>query len=143
MNYRIDRTNRLHWPDLIRTGGLDPANYDNGVVFGPNGRTYMYYNGPVSYPFGYGLSYATFGYSNLKISNHNPTGDDTISVSVDVTNTSSRDGSEIVQEGLNVQRRLDGLEDEVVLGFEGAKDRSFGHSGRLGDLPGAQGPSVL
>ena len=36
---------------------------------GPNGRTYMYYNGPVSYPFGYGLSYTTFDFSNLQISN--------------------------------------------------------------------------
>jgi beta-glucosidase len=68
---------------------------------GPNGRTYMYYNGPVSYPFGYGLSYTTFGFSNLWISNHRPTADDTIQVSVDVTNTGSRDGSEIVQMYVN------------------------------------------
>jgi beta-glucosidase len=51
---------------------------------GPSGRTYMYYNGPVSYAFGYGLSYSTFGFSNLQISNHNPTADDTVGVSVDV-----------------------------------------------------------
>ena len=35
---------------------------------GPNGRTYMYYTGPVSYPFGYGLSYTTFHFSHLQIS---------------------------------------------------------------------------
>ena len=64
---------------------------------GPNGRTYMYYDGPVSYPFGYGLSYTTFGFSHLRISNHRPTADDTIQVSVDVRNTGSRAGNEIVQ----------------------------------------------
>jgi beta-glucosidase len=61
------------------------------------GRTYMYYGGPVSYPFGYGLSYTTFGFSNLHISNRNPNADDTVNVSVDVTNTGSRDGNEVVQ----------------------------------------------
>ena len=64
---------------------------------GPTGRTYMYFNGPVSYPFGYGLSYSTFGFSNLQIDNHAPTADDTINVSVDVTNTGAVDGNEIVQ----------------------------------------------
>ena len=68
---------------------------------GPNGRTYMYYNGPVSYPFGYGLSYTTFRFSHLQISKRTPTADDTIQVSVDVTNTGSRDGNEIVQMYVN------------------------------------------
>jgi hypothetical protein len=40
MNYRIDRTNRLHWAALIRTGGLDPANYDNGVVDSMNKKDF-------------------------------------------------------------------------------------------------------
>src|SRR6185312_12327338 len=64
---------------------------------GPNGRTYMYFTGPVSYPFGYGLSYTTFQFSHLRISKRNPTPDDTINVSVDVTNTGSRGGNEIAQ----------------------------------------------
>jgi beta-glucosidase len=61
------------------------------------GRTYMYFNGPVTYPFGYGLSYTTFDFSNLQVSNTTPTADDTVQVSVDVTNTGSRDGNEIVE----------------------------------------------
>jgi beta-glucosidase len=77
---------------------------------GPNGRTYMYFNGPVSYPFGYGLSYSTFGFSNLQISNHNPTPDDTISVSVDVTNTSTLDGNEIVEMYVNTPNADPSLE---------------------------------
>ena len=61
----------------------------------------MYYTGPVSYPFGYGLSYTTFHFSHLRISKRNATADDTINVSVDVTNTGSRDGNEIVQMYVN------------------------------------------
>lgn len=77
---------------------------------GPNGRTYMYFNGPVSYPFGYGLSYTTFGFSNLRISNRNPSADDTIDVGVDVTNTGSRDGNEIVQMYVNTPNADPSLE---------------------------------
>ena len=32
VNYTVDRTNRLHFPSLVRTGGLDPANYDNAFT---------------------------------------------------------------------------------------------------------------
>jgi beta-glucosidase len=64
---------------------------------GLTGRTYMYYDGPLQYAFGYGLSYSTFSFSNLQIDNHSPTADDTIQVSADVTNTSSTDGNEIVE----------------------------------------------
>ena len=33
-----------------------------------HGRTYMYFKGDPLYPFGYGLSYTTFRYSNLRVS---------------------------------------------------------------------------
>ncbi len=61
------------------------------------GRTYMYFSGPVSYPFGYGLSYTTFGYANLKLDKKNLDANDTLQVSVDVTNTGEAAGSEIVE----------------------------------------------
>ncbi|HEY1517525.1 MAG TPA: glycoside hydrolase family 3 C-terminal domain-containing protein [Solirubrobacteraceae bacterium] len=77
---------------------------------GPNGRTYMYYNGPVSYPFGYGLSYTAFGFSHLHVSKHTPTADDTIQVSFDVTNTGSRDGNEIAQMYVNTPNAAPSLE---------------------------------
>ena len=53
-------------------------------------------NGPL-YPFGYGLSYASFKYSNLKISNAEITPNTEITVSVEVTNTGSVKAKEVVQ----------------------------------------------
>jgi len=49
------------------------------------------------YPFGYGLSYTTFDYDNLVLSNSEITPGDEITVSVDVTNTGDRDGKEVIQ----------------------------------------------
>jgi beta-glucosidase len=64
---------------------------------GKNGRTYWYFNKDVSYEFGYGLSYTTFGYSNFEINKNNITPNDKITVKVDVTNTGTVDGDEVVQ----------------------------------------------
>jgi beta-glucosidase len=62
-----------------------------------NGRTYMYFKGQPLYPFGFGLSYSTFEYSNLKLSSKDLKKDGNITVSVDVKNTSGREGDEVVQ----------------------------------------------
>ncbi len=62
-----------------------------------HGRTYMYFKGDPLYPFGYGLSYTTFSYANLKTSSAELASDGTITVSVDVTNTGSRTGDEVIQ----------------------------------------------
>ena len=50
----------------------------------------------VQYPFGYGLSYTTFEYANLQVDKTNFAWDDTITVSVDVTNSGDREGKEAV-----------------------------------------------
>jgi len=49
------------------------------------------------YPFGYGLSYTTFGYSTLKLSAARARVSDTITATVTVTNSGSREGTEVVQ----------------------------------------------
>ncbi len=53
-------------------------------------------NDPV-YPFGYGLSYTSFSYSDVKLSSTNLKGQQTLKASVTVTNTGNRDGKEVVQ----------------------------------------------
>lgn len=49
------------------------------------------------YPFGFGLSYTEFGYSDVKLSANEMTPADSLRVSIDVTNKGTRDGSEVVQ----------------------------------------------
>ena len=69
--------------------------YREGVFVG-----YRYYDKKqmdVLFPFGHGLSYTTFEYSNLKLSKTELNDTETLYVSVDVTNTGSREGKEIVQ----------------------------------------------
>ena len=82
-------------PSYLNFGGGEKVEYREGVFVG-----YRYYDKKemdVAYPFGYGLSYTTFACSDLKISNENPTDKDTITVSVDVTNTGNMAGKEVVQ----------------------------------------------
>ena len=79
------------WPKSL--GQLPPMmDYDIR-----HGRTYMYFQGEPLYAFGYGLSYTTFKYSNLSTSMAGLSPGGQITVSVDVTNTGSRDGDEVVQ----------------------------------------------
>ena len=61
------------------------------------GRTYMWFKGEPLYPFGYGLSYTTFQYSNLRTSAKTISGKGQIAVSVDVRNSGKRLGDEVVQ----------------------------------------------
>ena len=65
-----------------------------------HGRTYMYFRDTPLYPFGYGLSYTTFAYRELKVKPSwkiLPSGNARINVSVMVKNTGDRAGDEVVQ----------------------------------------------
>jgi len=61
------------------------------------GRTYRFFNGQPLYPFGFGLSYTTFSYKNLRTSAETMAKDGSVTASVDVTNTGTRAGDEVVQ----------------------------------------------
>ncbi|HYK20326.1 MAG TPA: glycoside hydrolase family 3 C-terminal domain-containing protein [Pyrinomonadaceae bacterium] len=62
-----------------------------------HGRTYMYFRGTPLYPFGYGLSYTTFAYRDLKTSTKTLSSKGQIEVSFVVKNTGQRGGDEVVQ----------------------------------------------
>lgn len=80
---------------LYYFGEKDKVEYREGVFVG-----YRYYDTKkmeVLFPFGYGLSYTTFEYSNLTVSSDSITDQDTVKVSVDVKNTGNVAGKEVVQ----------------------------------------------
>ncbi len=89
--YRLeDNPSYINFPGDGRT-----VTYAEGIYVG-----YRYYEKkhlPVRYAFGHGLSYTTFTYNNLKTSADCLKDDDVIEVSVDVTNTGSLTGKEVVQ----------------------------------------------
>src|SRR6185369_1513491 len=60
-------------------------------------HTYRYFKGEPLYPFGYGLSYTKFAYSNLRVESRTVKAGEPVKVTVDVTNTGDRDGDEVVQ----------------------------------------------
>jgi beta-glucosidase len=83
-------------PSYLYYGGEgDSSEYREGVFVG-----YRYYDAKymdVLFPFGYGLSYTTFNYSNLKSSSKDIKDTENLTVTVDVTNTGGKAGKEIVQ----------------------------------------------
>jgi beta-glucosidase len=75
------------------------THYSEGVYVG-----YRWYSSKkikVQFPFGHGLSYTTFAYSNAVADKAEMTADQTLKVSVDVTNTGATDGAEVVQLYIN------------------------------------------
>ena len=76
----------------FNTGRPQAAGAASGYVSG-----YIDLDGSPRFPFGYGLSYTEFGYSNLRLDKSVLRGDEKITVSMDLTNTGKRAGEEIVQ----------------------------------------------
>ncbi|WP_144908645.1 glycoside hydrolase family 3 C-terminal domain-containing protein [Mucilaginibacter frigoritolerans] len=79
------------WPDSLTQL---PSMMDYNIR---HGRTYMYFKGKPLYPFGFGLSYTNFQYSNLKTSTDKVNKNGEITISIDVKNTGNRAGDEVVQ----------------------------------------------
>lgn len=73
-----------------------PGSQDGQYFSGPNGSGNTRVNGAL-YPFGFGLSYTTFEYSNLRIHQETKHTQSPVTVSVDITNTGKRAGDEVVQ----------------------------------------------
>ena len=79
-------------------------------------RTYRYFNGPVLYPFGYGLSYTTFSYSNARLSSASIAAGASISLSAEVHNTGPVAGDEVTE--LYIEAPGDrGVEHPSLAGF--------------------------
>jgi beta-glucosidase len=61
------------------------------------GRTYRYFFGVPLYPFGFGLSYTNFTYTNAKVDHDQIAATDDVKVSVDVKNSGAKEGDEVVE----------------------------------------------
>jgi len=81
------------------------------------GRTYRYFEGQPLYPFGYGLSYSKFAYSNARLSTSTLKAGSNLQVDVDVRNTSSVAGDEVVQAYI-VFPKLPGAPLRALRGFQ-------------------------
>ena len=93
-NFPIDQDPRI---DMMNQGqhgnvkNVDYTDYEEDIYVG-----YRYFDSfdvPVSYPFGFGLSYTTFEYSDAKVS----VGGDKATVNVTIKNTGNREGKEVVE----------------------------------------------
>jgi beta-glucosidase len=84
------------WP---RSVGQIPINYARNLTQIPNDPDTRYWDGSSAplYPFGHGLSYSSFSMTNLHLASDSVHAGSKLEVSVDLQNTSSRDGDEVVQ----------------------------------------------
>lgn len=85
--------------------------------YGMANRTYRYFAGKPLYPFGYGLSYTTFAYSNLAIASPKVVGGQPVDADVQVTNSGKMAGDEVVQLYLKFPE-VKGAPNVALRGFE-------------------------
>src|ERR1035438_7065238 len=104
-------------------GGRLPVTFYKGVEqlpefedYAMKNRTYRYFGGQPLYPFGYGLPYSKFEYSNLKLSSPELEAGNPLAVDVDVKNASQRAGDEVVELYVNFPK-LPGAPLRALRGF--------------------------
>ena len=103
-------------PSYLTFGDSEKTVYSEGIFVG-----YRYYDTremQVAFPFGYGLSYTTFAYSNLRLDRQEITDQETLTVSVDITNTGNVAGKEIVQLYIRDNTRACRRPDKELKGYE-------------------------
>ncbi len=100
-------------PDVMNYG-LTPSQT------GGLGRTYEYFTGTPTYPFGYGLSYTNFTYSHIMADPKATTADHQVNVHFDVTNTGSMAGTTVAQVYASAQFSVPGVElpSKQLVGFQ-------------------------
>ncbi|KCZ55384.1 hypothetical protein HY29_12675 [Hyphomonas beringensis] len=110
----------LLWGDYSPSGRL-PVTFYKSVEDLPDfgdysmqNRTYKYYEGEPLYPFGYGLSYTSFGYDGLSVPESHDASQP-LPVSVTVTNTGDMAGCEVVQAYIQHKKRANASVPKVEL----------------------------
>jgi len=111
-------SNDSQLPDMSNYG-LTPS------ATGGLGRTYIYFTGTPTFPFGYGLSYTQFRFSNLAVGPPSTSADGVVRIRFDVTNTGAQPGAAVAQlyvatpfsvPGVELPReRLEGFQKTPVL----------------------------
>jgi beta-glucosidase len=106
-----------------RRGAHEPLYYAHNLTHAPEGSRFFtsrYWDGSPAplYPFGYGLSYTTFAFSNLRVDPPELKVGGTASVSVDVENTGDRAGDEVVQLYIHQRWGSDSRPVRELKGFE-------------------------
>jgi beta-glucosidase len=80
--------------------------------------TYQYFDGRPLFTFGHGLSFSTFRYHDLRVRDHSLDASDQLTVRVDVTNTGSRAGDEVVQLYTHQNRSRDAMPGKQLRAFQ-------------------------
>ena len=102
-----------------RSTGQIPVTYLMRPDFPGTGKgQYRFSDKSPLFPFGYGLSYTTFKYSEAKLKNKNIKPDGNTTVSVEISNTGSRDGDEIVQMYVHDDYASVGRYNKMLKGFK-------------------------